>query len=350
MSYATLVLVLALADRAVALGPTAAEMATAARFAGDKLLAADPAALPFSFVYGGRLSAELLKTWKRSVSVDGARRTVTYVDPRTGLEVRCQAVEYRDYPVVEWTLWFRNTSSVDSPILEQVQALDTNWQRSASGEFLLHHATGSPATRWDYAPRETVLPPTATKRLGGSGGRPTNADWAYFNLQWDREGAIVAVGWPGQWAGQFTRDAGRSVHLAVGQETFRARLAPGEEIRSPLVVLLFWQGEPLRAQNLWRRWMMVHSMPKPGGRLPPPQWVASSSRAYKEMIEANEQNQIMHIDRHVEERTETGLPGGWTPAGTFSSEAGRRWAPGKSIPSGFPAGCARSATMPTRAG
>lgn len=40
--------------------------------------------------------------------------------------------------------------------------------------------------------------------------------------------------------------------------------------------------------------MMAHSMPKPGGKLPPPQFVASSSRAYEEMINANEANQIMH--------------------------------------------------------
>ena len=32
---------------------------------------------------------------------------------------------------------------------------------------------------------------------------------------------------------------------------------------------------------------MAHGMPKPGGKLPPPQFVASSSRAYKEMIEAD---------------------------------------------------------------
>ncbi len=29
--------------------------------------------------------------------------------------------------------------------------------------------------------------------------------------------------------------------------------------------------EGVRAQNIWRRWMMAHSMPKPGGELPQPQ-------------------------------------------------------------------------------
>jgi hypothetical protein len=47
--------------------------------------------------------------------------------------------------------------------------------------------------------------------------------------------------------------------------------------------------------------MMAHSMPQPGGRLPQPQLLASSSRQYDEMIKADESNQIMFIDRYLEE-------------------------------------------------
>ncbi|MDP7288943.1 MAG: hypothetical protein QGH94_13220, partial [Phycisphaerae bacterium] len=59
-----------------------------------------------------------------------------------------------------------------------------------------------------------------------------------------------------------------------GQELTHFKLLPGEEVRTPLIALLFWQGDWIRAQNLWRRWMMAHSMPKPGGRLPPPQFAS----------------------------------------------------------------------------
>ena len=37
--------------------------------------------------------------------------TLTYTDPKSGLVVRCVAVEYLDYPAVEWTLYFKNTGS-----------------------------------------------------------------------------------------------------------------------------------------------------------------------------------------------------------------------------------------------
>ena len=93
------------------------------------------------------------------------------------------------------------------PILSKIQALDIRIDRSDNGEFLLHHNVGSPANGNDYGPLQTPLGPGVSKHLGGSGGRPTNTDWSYFNLEWGGEGVIVAVGWPGQWAAEFVRDA-----------------------------------------------------------------------------------------------------------------------------------------------
>ncbi|HEY5914168.1 MAG TPA: hypothetical protein VJA21_26570 [Verrucomicrobiae bacterium] len=71
--------------------------------------------------------------------------------------------------------------------------------RPDQGEFLLHHNHGSPADGNDYGPLQTPLPPGQSKRIGAAGGRPTNSDWSYFNLEWSGAGLIV-VGWPGQWA------------------------------------------------------------------------------------------------------------------------------------------------------
>ena len=106
----------------------------------------------------------------------------------------------------------------------------------------------------------------------------------------------------------------------AGQELTHFKLLPGEEIRTPMVVLQFWRGDRLRSQNLWRRWMMAHSMPRAEGKLPPPQFVASSSRAYGEMIGANEQNQIMHIDRYREEGLK--LDYWWMDAGWYVQKSG----------------------------
>jgi alpha-galactosidase len=330
------------APLAKAVAPTSDELSTAhqwaaARFQGRQEIPKPQPALPneqrapittnapFSFSYNGRSSAELLKEWplERVARESGPSRTehtLTWTDPHTGLQVRCVAVEYHDFPTVEWTLYFKNTGTNDTPILEGIQALELGLARGTNGEFLLHHNIGSPADGNDYGPLETPLGPQARKRIGGAGGRPTNTDWSYFNVEWPGQGLIVAVGWPGQWSAELARDGGRGLHLRAGQELAHFKLLPGEEVRSPLIAVQFWQGDWIRAQNVWRRWMMAHSMPRPGGKLPPPQLVASSSRQYEEMIKANETNQIMFINRYLEESIK--LDYWWMDAGWYENHGG----------------------------
>lgn len=260
--------------------------------------------VPFSFRYGGQPSGELLKKWEleRTVRKLGEQRTedtLRYKDPKTGLVVRCVAVAYNDFPAVEWTVYFKNTGTRATPILEDIEALDTRLERNGEGEFVLHHSKGAPATPSDYQPFQTVLGPKAEQRLSAAGGRPTNKDMPYFNVAWPGEGVIIAVGWPGQWAAQLKRDEGNSLQVRAGQEFTHFKLLPGEEVRTPLIVMQFYKGDWLRAQNIWRRWMLAYNLPRPGGKLPPPQFAATSSHAYTEMQEANEENQKMFIDRYL---------------------------------------------------
>lgn len=282
---------------------------------------------PFSFVYAGRSSDTLLGDWNpnetsRKLDEDRTQRTQVYTDPETGLAVRCEIVEYHDFPMVEWTLYFKNTGSADTPILENIQSLDTQFERpGGSGEFRLHHFVGSPCTAYDYQPRETVLKPDTTKRITTAGGRSTNSDLPYFNLETgDGNGVIVAVGWPGQWAARFIRDGQTHVRLAAGQELTRFTLHPGEEIRTPMTVLQFYRGDWIEGQNTWRRWMWEHNLPRPGGRVPAPQMAACSSHQYGEMINANEASQKMFIDRYLGEGL--ALDYWWMDAGWYWNKHG----------------------------
>ena len=286
----------------------------------------EPGVLPFSFVYDGQPSTSLLPTWKSGVAskkLDDERteHVLTYVDPKTGLELRCVVIEYHDFPTVEWTLYFKNTGTADTPIIENIQAADLSMERGDTGEFLLHHNVGSPANATDYGPIETKLEPNLIKKIGAAGGRPTNTDMSYFNVEsTGRDGLIVVVGWPGQWSSEFARDGGKRLHIRAGQELTHFKLLPGEEVRSPLIVLQFWNGDWGRAQNVWRRWMMAHSMPKPGGQLPQPMAFGGSSRAYEEMIKADTEKQIMFIDRYVEERIK--IDYWWMDAGWYVQQTG----------------------------
>jgi alpha-galactosidase len=286
----------------------------------------DPAEPFFSFTYGGRPSADLLKTWKReraSQKLDDGRiqRTLTWTDPTTGLIVRCVGVEYVGYPTVEWTLYFKNGSTEDTPILEGIQAFDQGFQHGRIlSQYVLHHFVGSPTSQSDYAPIHTPLLPKSDRRIGASGGLPAGTDMPYFSLETPvGKGAIIAVGWPGQWSSQWTRDETTGLRVKVGQELTHLKLLPGEEIRTPLMVLQFWSGgDWIRAQNIWRKWMLAHNVPKPNGTLPDPELFGCSAHLTNEMCNANEANQKMYLDRFLEERIKIGhwwMDAGWYPCG-----------------------------------
>lgn len=299
----------------------------------------DPQTPPFSFIYGGTPSSELLNTWeveRSSHELDSRRvqHTITYRDPATNLVLRCVGVVYSDFPTVEWTLYFKNDGPEASPILENIQALDMRFNRVGYGEYLLHNAVGSPCMINDYQPLETPLPPKSEKRIGAAGGRPTNSDWSYFNLEVPTgEGVIAVVGWPGQWSSIWTRDDDVGLRLQAGQELTHFKLLPGEEVRSPLIVLQFYRGDWLRSQNIWRRWMIAHNLPKPNGKIPAPCLLGCSSYCFDNMVTATEQDQMTFINRYVEEDIpieywwmDAGwypCDGNWTKTGTWEVDTKR---------------------------
>ncbi len=278
---------------------------------------------PFSFSYGGKPSAELLPAWKverSSSKLDATRteRTAVWSDPQTGLQVRCVAIEYADFPTVEWALYFKNTGTSDAPILSDIQAVDLNLTRGGSGEFVLNHAAGDSCTPESYAPLRTPLPPKAEQRLAPAGGRPTNGRFPYFNIEWPGEGVIVAIGWPGQWAARFARDADRGLRVQGGQELTRFTLHPGEEVRSPLIALQFWQDDRVHAQNVWRRWMLAHNSPRDREGRPPRPLLTSCGTALFPGLKTSEEGERQFITAFKEAGFKLDywwLDAGWYPCG-----------------------------------
>ena len=227
--------------------------------------------LPFSFMYDGKPSNELLAAWPSKTKrkrLDSSRkqRTTTWTDPQTLLEVRCVAVEYCDFPVVEWTVYFRNTGEANTPILENIQGLDTMFQRGEEGEFVLRGIKGDFCSMDSFMPYELTLKAGDKQQFAPPGGRPTDREFPYYNVLIPGGGVMFSIGWPGQWASSFVRDDDKGLHVRAGQELTHLYLKPGEEIRTPLTVMMFYVGDDIdRSQNLWRRWMLAHNTPQHEG-------------------------------------------------------------------------------------
>lgn len=254
---------------------TKQEMAKAHQWVLDRFFSTTPA-LPFSFVYDGRPSAEILKTWRsdRGETKRDKDRTdsdVTYADTRTCLQVRCQIIEYSHYPAVEWVVRFQNRGTNDTPILESIHALDMLLTRPHTGEFVLHHAKGSNSRVDDFQPSDDSLAPGSRRRIHSFGinswGMSSVESLPFFNVEAMGKGLIAAVGWSGAWSAEFVRDTSNGLRIRSGMDSVHLLLHPGETIRSPRMLILLWEGDRLRAHNLWRRLLLEHYTPRPGGRL-----------------------------------------------------------------------------------
>lgn len=312
-----------------AVEPTAGEMRAAARWVDAHLAAAGAEASPFSFTYAGKPGRSVLATWPSAshaepVDLDGARRRAVWAESAGGLSVECRATVDRDCPAAEWVVHFTNTGHADSALVEDVQALDLSFGPGGPGPYTLHHAEGSHERVTDFRPFASTLGPGGRVELASFGGRSSDGSLPFVNLEFPGGGGVaVGVGWTGQWRAVFERpDDGGPVRVRVGMERTHLKIPPGASVRTPAVVLVFWEGgDPTRGQNLLRRWILRHATPRAGGRpvVPP---VAASPHAvipFEGTTEANMLRAIGNVARH-----KVPFDTWWIDAGWFT--CGKNWA------------------------
>ena len=170
-----------------AVSPSPAEMAEARSWAEKLEGSAKSKAIEpfFSFTYDGKPSAELLGQWNltqttRRLGGQRTERTRTWTDPKTGLEVRCTSVAYADFPVVEWTVYFKNMGKADTPILADIQGMDVSFRRDGEGDYVLRTIRGDDCSAASYQPIVMRMRGGTSHRFAPVGGRPTNGTLPVF--------------------------------------------------------------------------------------------------------------------------------------------------------------------------
>lgn len=253
--------------------------------------------LPFSFRSEGEDSHDRMTNWPCRVedrTVDGVEtRTLRFEDPATRLEVRFEVTRYRDYPAVEWVVHLRNNGTNNTPILEDIAALDYRLLVPKDQWCRVHTARGSAAMETDFEPLTYDMGPSAANPMPNSprelaplmfesaGGRSSSAyGWntpratgfnsnigtlPFFNVEAPGHGVILALGWTGDWSVRMWRWSHGVVAVRGGMKKTHLTLYPGEEIRSPRVLALFWEGDRIESQNLLRRFLLAHHVPRRNG-------------------------------------------------------------------------------------
>ena len=308
----------------------------------------------YSFIYNKRNSIEFINTWEPTVDIkkiDKQRKLHNsyYVDFETNLYINCETIEYLDFPAIEWVIKFENKGDIDTHILENILPLDIELQRKQKdGEFVLHHCLGSQANRADFSPMENWLASSSLKRLQSINGRSSDGgdfppdDYGslpFFNLEFDNGGIIFAIGWTGSWFAEFKRDNGHGISVKAGMPGTHLKLFPGEEIRTPRILMFFWDGEIAEAHNKFRTFILKHHTPHIENMPVELPLAANTWVLHNSGNDVTEQNQIECINKYANNKIKLDhfwLDAGWYEGvGDWAYDVGN-WMPKKrSFPNGL---------------
>lgn len=223
---------------------------------------------PFSFIYGDIPSQDFLEKWyvgSNSVpAADGSvAHTVTFADTNTGLTCVLELTEYQDNPAVEWLVRFRNGGAHDTPLLSDILAADIVCGDKGVSDPILRFSKGSSAKIDDFALQEQRVAPESDVTFTSTGSRTY---LPFFNMELGDDGVITSIGWTGTWKAVFGCSAEGAITFKAGLAATHLLLHPGEEIRLPRMLLLFWHGDRIRAHNMLRRHLVANHLPHPGGK------------------------------------------------------------------------------------
>jgi alpha-galactosidase len=286
--------------------------------------------IPLSFVLDGQSSRVLLNTWKFSFadSTAGDRiiHKIKWIKPDGTFEVRCRLVEYINHPSVEWKLYFKNTGSHDSPVLEKVLPLDASISEPkkpvpdpARQIPVIHCSKGSNLSDLEFMPVTEYLDLEQHYPIRSHIGRSSESFLPFWNLEYRGSGLVTALGWSGDWEADFSYPMKNKAVMQAGMSNIHLFLKPGEEISSPSVCLLYWEGgEPIRGHNLFRRYMRDVVVPKWNGKEPISLAMSGGSTSLETV---NEKNQLDFVRKIAG----TGAGVYWLDAGWMAGGRGVPW-------------------------
>jgi len=148
----------------------------------------------------------------------------------------------------------------------------------------------------DFQPYQAPLKPGERNEFAPMWGKSSMDVMPFFNLEFGGGGVITAIGWSGRWRASADRQKDGKVILQAGLQALHLKLHPGESIRGPRILQLYWFGkDPHRSYNLFRSTMFAHIMPRVDGSLVTPPIVHLGTSLY-EWNDATEKSVLSHVE------------------------------------------------------
>lgn len=228
-----------------------------AEWFNEEFLNLENDAFPFTFKVDGVAfnTADWKNTEVKSAEKkyqNGETKNIIFTNKSNNLQVVVEATLFPQNATCQWTVYIKNTGTENSGVISDFYALNSSFN---TGKAELYYSMGSNTAASDFS---LIKKDLSAKELnfGGVDGKPTENYLPYFNIFGEDFGMVVGIGWTGQWAASFSNKNGETA-ITAKQENFNAYLLPGEEIRSPLVSVSFYETDnALKGFNMFREWVM----------------------------------------------------------------------------------------------
>lgn len=231
------------------------------------------------------------------------------------------SIYYPEHAAYDWVIYFTNNDETkNTPIISDIRSVVT-----FDGEDpYVYGYSGDPT---GFLP--VNFPVTEYKRvIAPSDGRSTNYAFPYWNMEYGNGGALIAVGWAGQWEASFNKTGSGEDTVTTfvnSQQTFHSYLKPGETARTPITAIVQYNGRDTdRATNLWRRYMIDCNMPTLGTeenkKSVSPMILGTTHEYFNEMTGTNEEEQLMALKHFIDSGADMDI--WWMDAGWYFSANG----------------------------
>jgi alpha-galactosidase len=271
----------------------------------DKFLSDCP---PLAFVYDRQDFEDIYDEWNSTYTVDKkedySAHSVTYLDPKSQLNVNIEYKVYKKFPAIEWVAHFHNKGQKNSPIIKNILPLQIEWNVPQDDPALLIYARGPDNRVDDFLPLSSELKHWEKEEITNKGGRSSDGYLPFFNLETGNKGMIIALGWSGQWKFSATKSQPvqrepYDVFLDAGMEKTHFVLYPEEKIRTPRMLIHFWTDNKIDGHNQFRRLLLKYYSPQKNGKnlhapLCYPTWGATSMKTHHRFLDAIKEHQLKY--------------------------------------------------------
>ena len=292
----------------------------------------------YNFNAGGKNFRRNIDDWVFVISEEsesgayyrGGKTTyIKWYHKKSDIVATVEATIYEESASCDWTVYIKNEGEENSPVISKLLAADCVLPTGKNTEVYFTNGSFAEADDFETMKSELAFLPSV---FSANGGR-TESFLPYFNLVGDNCGAVLAVGWSGQWHTTLSQISD-GTKIKAKQENLKGYLLPGEEVRSPLISLTFYDSDnALKGFNHFRNYIMDCVCPEGTKQ------VATTGIGI-EAAGTTEEQVIQNVKNIPEEWTHS-LDYAWVDAGWYplrnnwSDSVGNWYADPERFPDGF---------------